>query len=110
MNKTIKKKWVKALRSGNYKQGKERLRTTKTDGSSYYCCLGVLADVLGCEWIEGAEIARFKEEKQISAAIIPHRVADKIKLPAIKQDKLISMNDGAGRSFNYIASYIERYL
>ena len=40
MDPVLKKKWVAALRSGKYKQGKEVLR----DGDRY-CCLGVLCEV-----------------------------------------------------------------
>lgn len=42
MNPDIKAQWVAALRSGEYKQGKERLHTAKDDS---YCCLGVLCEV-----------------------------------------------------------------
>lgn len=42
MKKTLKLKWIAALRSGAYKQGKGRLRR----GDSY-CCLGVLCEVAG---------------------------------------------------------------
>lgn len=41
MKKELKDKWIAALRSGEYKQGKARLKTD--DGG--YCCLGVLADI-----------------------------------------------------------------
>ena len=41
MNKDIKKKWVDALRSGEYKQGKGQLRNSKGE----FCCLGVLCDL-----------------------------------------------------------------
>ena len=38
------KKWVKALRSGDYKQGHGRLRTDDT-----FCCLGVACDLYAQE-------------------------------------------------------------
>lgn len=48
MKKSEKKLWLKALRSGLYKQGKATLRSIKSWGESYwkrktvaYCCLGV---------------------------------------------------------------------
>lgn len=41
MNQEIKAKWVAALRSGKYKQGKGCLKTA--DGTM--CCLGVLSDL-----------------------------------------------------------------
>lgn len=40
MDETIKKLWVKALKSNTYKQGKGHLR--KDDS---FCCLGVLCDL-----------------------------------------------------------------
>lgn len=40
--KEVRQLWVKALRSGEYKQGKSCLRTN--DGGQY-CCLGVLTDL-----------------------------------------------------------------
>ncbi len=47
MNKTLMKKWAKALRSGKYKQGRHSLRN-KNDT---FCCLGVLCDISGMgEW------------------------------------------------------------
>lgn len=44
MNPEIKAKWVAALRSGEYKQGRDSLR--KGDG---FCCLGVLCDLYDSE-------------------------------------------------------------
>ena len=52
MNKDIKKKWIEALRSGEYKQAQHQLR----DGDCF-CCLGVLCDIhsreTGVEWDNG---------------------------------------------------------
>jgi len=45
MDRDLMKKWVKALRSGKYKQGKQVLQNAKGE----FCCLGVLADILGQE-------------------------------------------------------------
>lgn len=41
MNQEVKKAWLEALRSGNYKQGQSWLK----DGDKY-CCLGVLCETL----------------------------------------------------------------
>jgi len=48
MNAEIKERWVKALRSGDYIQGKGALRRTE-GGIHKYCCLGVLCDILAKE-------------------------------------------------------------
>lgn len=45
MKKSLADKWVKALRSGEYKQGAAVL---KDHGTNTYCCLGVLAEIIGC--------------------------------------------------------------
>lgn len=50
MNAQIKARWIEALRSGNYQQGKGHLRT-----GDAYCCLGVLCDLhareTGQRWV-----------------------------------------------------------
>ena len=40
MNTRITKQWIAALKSGDYKQGYQRLRTRDT-----FCCLGVLCNL-----------------------------------------------------------------
>lgn len=51
MNKELKSKWVAELRSGNYKQGIGSLCDSSHgdfgDGTTTYCCLGVLGVVCG---------------------------------------------------------------
>lgn len=55
MKADIKRRWVEALRSGEYEQGTGALRQLDEDGKVVgYCCLGVLCDVvkddLGIDW------------------------------------------------------------
>jgi hypothetical protein len=45
MDQQIKKLWVEELRSGKYKQGKERLKIEEENGEVYHCCLGVLCEI-----------------------------------------------------------------
>lgn len=45
MKKSIAKKWVKALRSGEYNQGNGHLVNVNPDGSERFCCLGVLCNL-----------------------------------------------------------------
>jgi hypothetical protein len=46
MKKTIMNKWVKALRSGKYKQCREKLcNVDGKTGEESFCCLGVLTDL-----------------------------------------------------------------
>ncbi len=50
MKESVMKEWVKALRSGGYKQGRDRL----VDNDDKFCCLGVLCNIapdsLGLDW------------------------------------------------------------
>lgn len=46
--------WVKALRSGRYKQGKNRLRSRDGD-QLRYCCLGVACNLAKLNWREAEE-------------------------------------------------------
>lgn len=43
------KKWVKALRSGKYKQGQGTLKQFNKKGQTQHCCLGVLCELYNNE-------------------------------------------------------------
>jgi len=45
MKAAIAKKWVKALRSKRYKQGRGALKVKTKTGITKHCCLGVLCDL-----------------------------------------------------------------
>ncbi len=45
--KENRKKWVEALRSGKYEQGKYILAKENLSGTYSFCCLGVAAHILG---------------------------------------------------------------
>jgi hypothetical protein len=51
MNQDIKKRWVEALRSGLYTQGREALCRIDDNGNRTWCCLGVLTDLARQEGI-----------------------------------------------------------
>ena len=80
MNKENVKKWIAALRSGEFKQGKKRLRNLDTMGNKTYCCLGVLCEIADIEIWEGAVLP-------------PVAVADWLGLPIQAR-----YADGLGRS------------
>ena len=62
MNKTIATKWVKALRSGKYKQADNYLCQISSKGIKY-CCLGVLTEIYQAEQIA-------KKKKTLPAKIV----------------------------------------
>lgn len=45
MKKNVAKIWVKALRSGKYKQGQNYLKQFNSKGQPRHCCLGVLCEL-----------------------------------------------------------------
>lgn len=45
MKKEIAKRWIKALRSGKYKQGQNYLKQFNKKGEVKHCCLGVLCEL-----------------------------------------------------------------
>lgn len=48
--KELRRRWVEALRSGKYQQGRDYLCTVNPDGTKTYCCLGVLLDIIHPDW------------------------------------------------------------
>lgn len=126
MNPEIKAKWLAALRSGEYKQGRNRLRTN-VPGAPQYCCLGVLCELA----VEAGVVDRTDPELPVSglarvgyygrAEDISHVLppASVVKWAGLAQDDgafrpsdrsapvtLASLND-RGETFEYIARVIE---
>lgn len=115
MNHTLKKKWIKALRSGKYKQGKNRLRSLVGEK---YCCLGVLCDVSGLDWEESiSECKRFKlknsKELPTGLADIFFNCSSTTAGPIVEisgaKTCLAAHNDN-GATFSQIADAIEEQL
>lgn len=109
MNKQIKKLWLAALRSGKFKQARDKLRAKNDDGSYAYCCLGVL-EQLRCE-IEGKRFpSRLPHGQVLTAATMKWAGLDE-ENPDLPDHNhgAASLND-EGKSFKYIADRIEKYL
>jgi hypothetical protein len=108
MNQTIKQQWVAALRSGQYKQGKGKLRRASSEGD-LYCCLGVLCDLLAPnEWkkVEPYDYYAIDE----LGAFLPGALRRSVGLDGATESELVHMNDSSGSSFAKIASWIEERL
>lgn len=50
MKEEVKKKWVEALRSGEFTQAQGYLRIVEEGSSPRYCCLGVLCELMRREF------------------------------------------------------------
>ncbi len=111
MDKDIKQKWLEALRSGEYKQAREELRSIDPGSDTQsFCCLGVLCDIhakeTGGEWDRG--------EYRGNAEFLPHEVCAwaglSVSNPTVAGAKLSEWNDLEKASFDQIANLIEKNL
>lgn len=100
--KAFKTKWLKALRSGKYEQYTEGGLYSVSNNS--YCCLGVAGHICG---VDNSELRRYGYLTEIENNKIPKLIQGDKENPVV--DKLTEFNDN-GKSFKWIASYIERYL
>ncbi len=105
MKADLKRKWVEALRSGKYKQGEGELRR-----GDAFCCLGVLADVRGAEWVEDeyGELGIPNGDGHVLTGALPVDW-----LAASIQEPLWRRNDGLGirrHTFPEIAAWIEENI
>lgn len=105
MNQEIKEKWVKALRSGKYKQGGGFLRK-----GDRFCCLGVLCDVVDPEgWGEWDSYTNSRPHFSCHLLPGPEVLVD-VGTNILSVRKLSFMNDVERKSFQEIANYIEGRL
>lgn len=108
MDARIKKLWVEALRSGEYRQAKGALRY---DGVGH-CCLGVLCEIAAKEGV--SKWSRSNVFDGCSGSI-GSTVQDWAGLdgrdPTLSDgNSLVDLNDKMGVSFNQIADRIEAEL
>jgi len=114
MNK-LQKKWIKALRSGKYKQGRNYLRTNKNE----FCCFGVLCDISedNAEW-------RFRPQHSAYSIVIeyptqklnfasmsmpPLELTKEVGLKPSEVNQIVKMND-SGASFEGISNKLMEWF
>ena len=101
----IKKRWVDALRSGQYKQGQNRLKS-----GDRFCCLGVLCDLsridLGENW-DNEDNFNFKSGELPQNVMEWAGLSDARGLYSFTSPSLTELND-TGVSFVEIAGIIEK--
>lgn len=95
----IRRKWVEALRSGAYKQCQGALSREMADGSEQFCCLGVLGRVIDPNFADRSASSHLGDWFDIAAGVYGR----------IRQ-RLSSMNDNHGLSFEQIAALIEKNI
>lgn len=124
MNAELKAKWVEALRSGKYQQGREQLN----EADQLFCCLGVLCEIEGLDkFYENMDRVGYRfPTDEIDRALLPEKYRRTIGLDTLTQhesrDSLTGkvvghftqheycmyMNDTEKRTFAEIADVIER--
>jgi len=108
--KVFKRKWVKALRSGEYKQSREVLYNSLEKG---YCCLGVAGVVCGLSnYSIGGDKGQFNTFSFTDNTLKKYKNQG---LPSLLIDtrvttKLIELNDEEEYTFDEIADFIEKNL
>lgn len=126
MDPEWKAKWVAALRSGEYRQGKMQLTKVHPDGSMDCCCLGVLCEITGTPSITtglGNRQYGYGGMDTLQEMFLPFETAIKVginpdTMPNTPCGFLANRNDGkmdtSGTTikwdFNAIADWIEANL
>ena len=120
MKKTIKKKWLAALRSGKYKQTEGMLKNKEG-----FCCLGVLCDLYvkshkATKWDGKNQERNGKKAYAVFGenGIVPKQVMDWAGLssanPSVKfkeaHTSLAGLNDNYNLNFKGIAKVIDVQL
>jgi hypothetical protein len=111
MDAELKRKWVEALRSGNYHQTTGALH--RAGGG--YCCLGVLCEVMGEKnWKDAGstpgEFNKLMLMPYMEKTGLPRELHVRSGIPLGTQTVLVGMNDTYRNNFNEIADYIEENL
>lgn len=113
MKTELKNKWVAALRSGNYIQGRNVLVSSGREGD-YFCCLGVLCEVMQYPR-EGNQYTRLPpeslpEHEEIMNVVLNDWALDEVGLTNDAQTDLTILNDNEEWNFEQIAEWIEENL
>ena len=115
LNPEIKKKWLTALKSGNYKQGTGKLR--RRDNS--FCCLGVLCDISGIQWTLHSTNLYWQSAKTWSIGMPYRGDLDEETFDVLSQSfnknftifwHLADLNDQSETGFDPTIKYIEKNL
>jgi hypothetical protein len=124
LNQDIKRRWIAALRSGRYKQGRRKLNCNEEQ----FCCLGVLAEIavedgylVKTPPVSGGavEYALASDASEPMVCLINDELASWAGLaetnpcvahPKLGRRTLTSWNDSELLNFNEIADLIEEKL
>jgi len=112
MDPEVKKLWVYALRSGDYEQGKGRLKN-----GDKYCCLGVLCDLHSKSGLESSEEWNGGSYKHLNSVLskdvlewsgLDRNNGDFVIIDQI--ESCLTYHNDREKTFNQIADAIEEQL
>ena len=112
MPKALKTKWVKALRSGKYKQGKYTLYSPREGNAApKFCCLGVLEHCAMNGKVESMKYDSIVEYKAVPSPDFYKQfgITD-INDGEFNVLTAMHMNDAENRRFKTIANMIEKHV
>lgn len=106
MDPELKEKWLEALRSGKYRQGRGKLRNKDDE----FCCLGVLCDLVEPNaWNHYQDgIGSDPWHHHENVAFPGYHISSRAGVVS-KEEALAHLND-QGATFAEIADYIEENL
>jgi len=103
MTSYLKKKWIRALRSGDFEQ-----TTGVLAYCGKYCCLGVLCEISGKLPFRNEHV--FPDTKSVANNKIPKKGLVLVMLDPKDQQTLIRLNDDKQYTFNQIADWIKENI
>lgn len=104
-----REKWIAALESGDYKQGKNALlQTFPGGGPDQYCCLGVACEVLGVERAPGGNGYKVGDEVMygLPKAVVTDALGLTFRDGQYGLSSLATNNDYDGKTFAEIAAIL----
>lgn len=104
MDAELKERWVAALRSGKYPQGRDNLR--EPEGG--FCCLGVLCDLVAPGGWRVSWDGTYYTHQGYGAT--NPELYRPLGVTADAEAELIDMNDSEEKTFTEIADWIEENL
>lgn len=121
MKADIKTRWLEALRSGDYTQGRQKLcqltDPMERDAGLSYCCLGVLCELAVADGVieksisEGSpSVFRYQENTGILPRMVMIWAGLDSDNPNAGEFPLSHSNDFTCLTFNEIADLIEEHL
>jgi hypothetical protein len=100
MRKSLKDRWLDALKSGEYEQGTGSLMFEDDSYGSRYCCLGVLLDIEKC-------LEENPKERWHTEGMPTEKFLKGVELDSHCADVLASVNDDSN-DFDDVIQMIEQ--